>query len=150
MVSPASHRVSVPRATQDSDSIAPDFVYGTLTLSGQPFQCCSSILRNFPIGPSTPYQLLSLPARFGLLRFRSPLLTESFLFLRVLRCFTSPSSPSMTMCSSWIALAFPRAGFPIRISAAHSLTTTPRSFSQWCTSFFGLWCLGIHHMPFVA
>ena len=30
--------------------------------------------------------------RFGLLRFRSPLLTESilFLFLRILRCFTSP------------------------------------------------------------
>ena len=30
--------------------------------------------------------------RFGLLRFRSPLLTESFrfLFLRLLRCFTSP------------------------------------------------------------
>ena len=48
----------MPRATQDSDSIAPDFVYGTLTLSGQPFQCCSSILRNFPIGPSTPYQSL--------------------------------------------------------------------------------------------
>ena len=29
---------------------------------------------------------------FGLLRFRSPLLAESFLFLRVLRCFTSPGS----------------------------------------------------------
>ena len=34
--------------------------------------------------------------RFGLLRFRSPLLTQSlvcFLFLRVLRCFSSPGSP---------------------------------------------------------
>jgi hypothetical protein len=30
--------------------------------------------------------------RFGLFRFRSPLLAESFLFLRVLRCFTSPGS----------------------------------------------------------
>ena len=32
---------------------------------------------------------------FGLFRFRSPLLTESnfFLFLRVLRCFSSPGSP---------------------------------------------------------
>ena len=31
---------------------------------------------------------------FGLIRFRSPLLTESnfFLFLRVLRCFSSPGS----------------------------------------------------------
>ncbi len=34
----------------------------------------------------------SLSSRFGLLRFRSPLLAESFLFLRVLRCFTSPGS----------------------------------------------------------
>ena len=34
--------------------------------------------------------------RFGLLRVRSPLLTQSlvyFLFLRVLRCFSSPGSP---------------------------------------------------------
>ena len=32
---------------------------------------------------------------FGLFRFRSPLLTESlrFLFLRVLRCFSSPGTP---------------------------------------------------------
>ena len=36
------------------------------------------------------------PSRFGLFRFRSPLLTESlicFLFLRVLRWFTSPGLP---------------------------------------------------------
>ena len=34
-------------------------------------------------------------SRFGLFRVRSPLLTESnfFLFLRVLRCFSSPGSP---------------------------------------------------------
>ena len=34
--------------------------------------------------------------RFGLFRFRSPLLTKSliyFLFLRVMRCFSSPGSP---------------------------------------------------------
>jgi hypothetical protein len=37
--------------------------------------------------------------RFRLLRFRSPLLPE-YLFLQVLRCFTSLSSPPMTMYSS--------------------------------------------------
>jgi hypothetical protein len=39
-------------------------------------------------GPTTP----GTSPRFGLFRFRSPLLTESilFLFLRLLRCFTSP------------------------------------------------------------
>ena len=42
--------------------------------------------------PTTPdVQRLSALThnRFGLIRFRSPLLTE-YLFLRVLRCFTSP------------------------------------------------------------
>ena len=37
---------------------------------------------------------------FGLLRFRSPLLSESiifFLFLRVIRCFSSPGSPVNAM-----------------------------------------------------
>ena len=38
---------------------------------------------------------------FGLFRVRSPLLTESnfFLFLRVLRCFSSPRSPRTAMYS---------------------------------------------------
>ncbi len=34
-----------------------------------------------------------LKQRFGLLRFRSPLLAESFPLLGLLRCFTSPGSP---------------------------------------------------------
>jgi hypothetical protein len=34
----------------------------------------------------------SRSCRFGLFHFRSPLLAELFLFLRVLRCFTSPGS----------------------------------------------------------
>ena len=46
--------------------------------------------------------------RFGLLRFRSPLLTESlrFLFLRVLRCFSSPGSLTLRCSKSstyWVA-----------------------------------------------
>ena len=47
---------------------------------------------------STVLQPRSVPkrGRFGLLRVRSPLLAQSlvyFLFLRVLRCFSSPGSP---------------------------------------------------------
>ena len=37
---------------------------------------------------------------------------------------------SQTMCSSVASPAFPGLGFPIRISAALSFITTPRSFSQ--------------------
>ena len=37
---------------------------------------------------------------FGLFRFRSPLLTESilFIFLRILRCFTSPRFAQLILC----------------------------------------------------
>ena len=41
-------------------------------------------------------------------------------------------------------------GFPIRISADHSLFAAPRSFSQLVTSFFGSWCQGIPLMLFLA
>src|SRR5450756_2296339 len=65
-------------------------------------------------GPTTPYTQ-RLPAltriRFGLIRFRSPLLTE-YLFLPVLRCFTSRRSlhaPYIFRCGS---LDMTPAGFP--------------------------------------
>lgn len=58
-----------------------------------------------PEGPTTPHmqRLTALThARFGLIRFRSPLLTE-YLFLSVLRCFTSRRSlhaPYIFRCGS--------------------------------------------------
>jgi hypothetical protein len=64
-------------------------------------------------GPSTPTDPKT--HRFGLFRVRSPLLTESlicFLFLRVLRWFTSPSSLLPTYEFSREILHFQRSGFP--------------------------------------
>ena len=45
-----------------------------------------------PLWPFFPEHSIKHIKTFGLIRFRSPLLTESlrFLFLRVLRCFSSP------------------------------------------------------------
>ena len=45
-----------------------------------------------PLWPLFPKRSTKHIKTFGLIRFRSPLLTESlrFLFLRVLRCFSSP------------------------------------------------------------
>ena len=40
-----------------------------------------------------PYNPVGQVQRFGLLRVRSPLLAEFFLFLGVLRCFSSPGAP---------------------------------------------------------
>ncbi len=55
-----------------------DFVYRVLTFSDRLSQAVRPVL---PVVDA------------GLLRFRSPLLAESFLFLRVLRCFSSPTYP---------------------------------------------------------
>ena len=65
-----------------------------------------------------------------------------FLFLRILRCFSSPGSlrtPIRSFASTFSArwLRFPQPGFPIQISADLSSCAAPRSFSQLITSFFG-------------
>ena len=77
------------------------FAYGAVTLSGGPFQAASTsepICNSLPdsqiqlVGPTTPRLQRLRPItqpRFGLLRFRSPLLTECSLLLEVLRCFSS-------------------------------------------------------------
>ena len=74
----------------------PVFAYGAFTRYGPPFQTVRlTFTLRFVVGPTTPDGALRRP-RFGLLRVRSPLLAQSlvcFLFLRVLRCFSSPGSP---------------------------------------------------------
>ena len=64
-------------------------------------------------GPTTPMDPKT--HRFGLFRVRSPLLTKSlncFLFLQVLRWFTSLSSLPKTYVFSSRILHFQRSGFP--------------------------------------
>ena len=67
-----------------------------------------------------------------------------FLFLRVLRCFSSPRSPPPVR-RMWGSLP---TGCPIRTSADHSAFATPRSFSQLVTSFLASESQGIPHAPF--
>ena len=55
-----------------------------------------------------------------------------FLFLRVLRCFSSPGSPQS---NDWY-MAFSHVGCPIRTFADQFLFADPRDFSQLTTSFF--------------
>ena len=91
-------RFLVPRGTQDTHQSFPVFEYGSVTLSGLPFHTVP--LTSLFL---TPYDRSYNPDirkhRFGLLRFRSPLLTKYSLFLRVLRCFSSPGSLLYPMCS---------------------------------------------------
>ena len=107
-------------------------------------------------GPTTPTPQ-RLPAitrsRFGLFRFRSPLLSESLLFSLPVgtEMFHFPTFPPDTLCvqvqvtghdSSWVSPF----GNP-RITAR---LPTSRGLSQAPTSFIGSWCQGIHHVPLVA
>ena len=69
-----------------------------------------------------------------------------FLFLRVLRCFSSPGSPHCTMdsCNDTATLLAVRSR--IRISADLGSFAAPRSFSQLVTSFFG--AMYLRHPPY--
>ncbi len=75
---------------------------------------------------------------------------QCFLFLRVLRCFTSPRSPATLYIqeavtrhhSGWVSPF----GHP-RITAR---LTAPRGISQPPTSFIGPWYQGIHHVPYIT
>ena len=119
------------------------FAYASLTLFRVAFQLSSAKVSRVFRGPlpRTYYYI-----RFGLFRFRSPLLSESFvyfLFLRVVRWFSSPGSPRTPMDSVYDITTLLVMSFLIRISAGQRSFATLRSFSQLVTSFFGAMYQGI-------
>ena len=73
-----------------------------------------------------------------------------FLFLRVLRCFSSPGSPHLPIYSVNDNTMLLVLSSLIRISTDHRIFAPPRSFSQLVTSFFGATYQGILRKPFVA
>ena len=73
-----------------------------------------------------------------------------FLFLRLLRCFSSPGSPPYTISFMYGYIRSSYVGFPIQISADQGVFATPRSFSQLITSFVGSQCQGIRPALFFA
>jgi hypothetical protein len=103
--------------------------------------------------PTTP-TTQRLPAitcdRFSLIRFRSPLLTESRLFSLPVgtEMFHFPTFPPHALCvqarvtpHDWCGV--PPFGHP-RINAR---LAAPRGLTQPPTSFIGSWCPGIHRVP---
>src|SRR6267154_5166832 len=73
-----------------------------------------------------------------------------FLFLQVLRWFTSLGSLAPDYGFVRPYGGFAPVGFPIQKSPDQSLLAAPRSLSQLATSFFAVFCQGIHHAPLVA
>ena len=89
MDSPDSYRISVPGSTQVSDGRQLVFAYGAVTLYGRlshtfPLTNCFLTSRCQTLQPHFCKQIW-----FRLFPVRSPLLGEYFLFLQVLRCFSS-------------------------------------------------------------
>ena len=153
------------RVTWGDDSESLSYVYGGITLYAGTFQSAStSTMVSYSVparqnqrdGPTTP-TAQRLPAitrnRFGLFRFRSPLLSESLLFSLPVgtEMFHFPTFPPDTLCvQAGVTGNYARQvslfGHP-RITAR---LPTSRGLSQAPTSFIGSWCQGIHHVPLVA
>ena len=117
--------------TPDSAKPILSFDYKAFTSFGVPFQVLRLLFNVLRRGP---YPDLIKLNRFGLFPFRSPLLGKSlfyFLFLRVLRCFSSPGSPPYTMClyMDTIIWCVPTFGY-LRIKAYLRLPVAFRSLSR--------------------
>ena len=69
-----------------------------------------------------------------------------FLFLRVIRCFSSPRSLTLLRVYQASCLM----GCPIRISTGQRIFAPLRSFSQLITSFVAVESLGILHAPLLS
>ena len=139
----------VSRRTPDSASLTQRFVYGIFTLFDLPFQVIRLriiilLTRSLPHGNYSRGLGCSDFARHY---FRNHC---CFLFLRVLRCFSSPGSPCIpiySVCNNTMLLVLSSL---IRISTDLKIFAPPRSFSQLVTSFFGAMYQGILRKPFVA
>ena len=139
----------VSRRTPDPARPLHNFAYGIVTLSDLPFKvvrlsCQVSLRSPYPAGISTRGLGSSDFARHY---FRNRFY---FLFLRVLRCFSSPGSPYIPMDSVYNNAYLYALSSLIRISAGHWIFAPHRSFSQLVTSFFGAMYQGIPRMLFVA
>ena len=142
-------RFLVSRRTLDSASRHNDFDYGIVTLFDLPFQVIRLyitllLMRSLP---QVHYKLGLGYSDFARHYFRNHC---CFLFLRVLRCFSSPSSPHIPIYSVYDNAYLYALSSLIRISAALWIFAPPRSFSQLVTSFFGATYQGILRKPFVA
>ena len=110
------------------------------------------VRQNQQCGPTTPHRQRPptiTPIWFSLIRFRSPLLTESQLFSLPVgtEMFHFPTFPPNALCVQTPVTGHNSSqvspfGHP-RITARLS---TPRGLSQTPTSFIGSRCQGIHHV----
>ena len=125
------------------------FVYGRFSPSAVTFQLLQLPLE---IRSRGPYPLSITTQGLGSSDFARHYFRNHccFLFLRVLRCFSSPGSPHIPIYSVYDNTILLVLSSLIRISTVHRIFAPTRSFSQLVTSFFGAMYQGILRKPFVA
>ena len=139
----------VSRGTRGPSRREDGFGYRAFTFSGRTFQSASPTIlfchsiQDAPRPRASP-GLGSFPFARRYLGNRG-----CFLFLRVLRCFSSPGCPLPPMDSATDTTLSKVVGSPIRTSPDHSSLTAPRGVSAFAPSFIGSWRLGIHRAPFL-
>ena len=141
----------IPRARTYSGSCRPSrlFGYRTFTFYGWASQLILLSLK-VPYAVHYPACISTCGlASFAFARHYSRNLGW-FLFLFLLRCFSSEGSLAVTMDSSQCHTTWLVRGFPIRTSPDQSIFAAPRSLSQLVTSFFGSQCQGILLVLFFA
>ena len=142
MVPPPSHRVTRVRWYSGFTLQFPDFVYRAFTFFGSSFQTSSTILSLRDECPQPQKQAPGLGSSHFARRYFGN--RGFFLFLRVLRCFSSPRCPRTAMDSLHDNCTLLQLRSRIRISMGLQLFAPRHSFSQLATSFFGSCCQGIH------
>ena len=149
MVPPSSHGIS--RAPRYFGYCSSTFVftYRILTFSDQPSHAVrlTIVVLNAVLNPERIAPLGLASSAFA--RHYSQNLGW-FLFLALLRCFSSGGSPHIPIYSVYDTWTWLHVDCSIRTSTDQCLLTTPRSFSQLTTSFIGSQCQGILHMLFFA
>src|SRR5690348_12585535 len=141
------------------------FVYGGVTLYARPFACRSTtptisyslldrqIQLNDPTTPTTQRLPAITRDRFGLFRFRSPLLTESRLLSLPVgnEMFHFPTFPPHTLyIQVWVTGHDSCRVSPFGNPRITARLAAPRGLSQPPTSFIGSWCQGIHRAPLLT
>ena len=110
-----------------------------------PVRGCHPLWPDFPDGSGSDVSAT------GLVRVRSPLLTES-------RLMSFPPGtekfqfPGFASHAYGFSVRYPIAGVgcPIRKSSDQSLLAAPQGLSQRATSFIASWRQGIHQMPLLS
>ena len=144
-------RFHVPGGTRGHPRVTQGFGYGAITHYGRTFQTALLPIINPTSGPHNPHttEVVQVWAMSDFARhyFRN---RDCFLFLQVLRWFTSLGSLRPTYGFSGRYAGFTSVGFPIRRSSDQRVLPPPRGLSQVATSFFAVWRQGIHRTPLVA